>query len=125
MLSCRTTTLWRQIMLSAKQAATSVAELDESSTIDLDEHRAVYALLLEARAKCAAYGKIEEAAEGYLKAKMGDHEIGLIDNTPVVSHKSTMRLVLSQRLLKAKYPVIALMCMERKLVRTWRVLSAK
>ncbi len=112
-------------MLSAKQATTSAAELDESSTIDLDEHRSVYELLLEARAKCAAYSKIEEAAEGYLKTKIGDHEIGLIDNTPVVSHKSTTRLMLSQRLLKAKYPITALMCMQRREVRTWRVLSAK
>jgi hypothetical protein len=112
-------------MLSAKQATISAAELDEPSAINLDEHRSVYELMLDARAKVAAYGKIEEAAEGYLKAKMGDYEIGLIDNKPVVSHKSTMRLVLSQRLLKAKYPITALMCMERKLVRTWRVLGAK
>jgi hypothetical protein len=125
MLSCRTTTLWRQIMLSAKQAAQSAAELDESSTIDLDEHRPVYELLLEVRAKLADYGKIEEAAEGYLKSKMGDREVGLIDNKPVVSHKFTTRMVLSQRRLKERFPITALMCMQRKEVRTWRVLGSK
>jgi uncharacterized protein YuzE len=112
-------------MLSAKQAATSAAELDESSTIDLDEHGSVYALLLEARAKRAAYAKIEAAAEGYLKSVMGENEVGTIDGQPVVSHKRTMRLVLSQRKLKAIYPITALMCMERKAVRTWRLLDTK
>jgi hypothetical protein len=112
-------------VLSAKQATTSAEQLDEPSTIHLDEHRPVYELMLEARAKQAAYAKIEQVAQGYLKDKMGGHEIGLIDDKPVVSNKFSMRLVLSQRTLKEKFPVTALMCMERKLVRTWRVLGTK
>jgi hypothetical protein len=112
-------------MLSGKQATTSAAQLDEPSTIELDQHRPVYQVLMEARAKRDAYAKIEAAAEGYLKSVMGENEVGTIDGEPVVSHKRTMRLVLSQRKLKAIYPITALMCMERKAVRTWRLLDTK
>ncbi|MBM7771208.1 putative phage-related endonuclease [Actinokineospora baliensis] len=41
-----------------------------------------------------------------IKAVLGDGEIGTIGNVPVVSWKKTLRVAVSQKLLKERYPHI-------------------
>ncbi|WET76874.1 hypothetical protein P3102_22485 [Amycolatopsis sp. QT-25] len=91
--------------------------------VELTGLSAVIDALTEAKERVKFYEQLCDDLEAPVKARMGDAEIGLIDGEPVVSYKSTVRSGLSQKLLKERFPLIALACTSNGVVSTFRLLG--
>jgi predicted phage-related endonuclease len=93
------------------------------ATVKLDRFACLVAQLRDLKAHHEMYGKARAEVEGYLKTLMGDAEVGTVDGEPVITHRTTQRLVVSQKLLKQRFPVAAVACLENKRVSTFRLLD--
>lgn len=54
-----------------------------------------------------------------LKNRLGENETGTVNGVPVVTYRSTLRITLSQRLVKELHPEVARQCGEITEVRTF------
>lgn len=107
-----------------KNIATPAAESTSEKSVELTVAGVVLlATLRQVKKIQAYYGSVVAEIEKAFKAAMGDAEVALVDGEPVLTYRTTLRTALSQKKLKADYPVTALMCMVSKPVRTFQLLD--
>ena len=68
--------------------------------------------------------KVERATlESKVKRALGDAEVGLILDEPAVSYRRSMRMSVSESLLKSQFPTVAAAVLTTSEVRTFLVLG--
>lgn len=107
--------------------ATTLATPDPNESISdkaaLDDIAETVALLRKTGVKIAKFSKVQAELQRKIKARLADAEIGTIDGRPVVSWKRTLRVAVSQKLLKERYPDIVGDVSDISEVRTFKVLD--
>jgi predicted phage-related endonuclease len=103
--------------------ALSVPHPDQPDNTALDDLAAKVALLRQTNQKIAKYAKVQAELQHAIKARLGDMEVGTIAGRPVVTWKRTLRVAVSQKLLKQRYPEIASEVCDITEVRTFKVLD--
>ena len=93
-----------------------------SKTVELDELDQVWQAYITAKAQAARFVQLRDDLQQIVQKRMGDAEIGLIDGLPVASYKKSLRIFISQQLVKERHPAVALDCQDITEVRTFRVL---
>jgi hypothetical protein len=108
--------------ISGTTADAIVSELDKS--VALDEIKHVWQALLQARSQAARFAQLRDSLQKIVQNHMGSADFGLIDGIPVASYKRSVRIFVSQQLVKERHPEIAADCEDITEVRTFRVLVA-
>jgi hypothetical protein len=103
-------------------ATANAAAVDEPKTVELDGLDHVWQALLAAKAQAARFAQLRDDLQKIVQARMGDAEIGLLNGLPVASYKKSLRIFVSQQLVKDLHPAVALECQDITEVRTFRVL---
>jgi hypothetical protein len=95
-------------------------------TRPIDSFAHVVAELRRIKAEQARLSAERKTQESLLKAVLiaGGAEVGTLAGVAVVSFTSTLRIALSQKVLKARYPEIAKECSDITEVETFRLLDA-
>ncbi|CRK55461.1 hypothetical protein [Alloactinosynnema sp. L-07] len=99
---------------------------DATSTSDavaLDAIAEQIALLRKTGEKIAKFTKIQSELQRAVKARLGAVEVGTIDGRPVVTWKTTLRVAVSQKILKERYPDLVGEVSDITEVRTFKVLD--
>jgi predicted phage-related endonuclease len=111
-------------MFTRNTTAAAGADHPQDKSVELNGSGAqlVHALR-EVKKLEAHYKDVRTTIEGMLKAAMGDAEVALVDGEPVLTYRTTLRTSVTQKLLKERYPIAAIMCSETKPVRTFVVLD--
>ncbi|WNV86596.1 hypothetical protein [Umezawaea sp. Da 62-37] len=94
------------------------------TTLALDDHDHMVILLRDVQARLDLYGKMRKDVQNYLKDVLGDAEVGTLAGRPAVTWKSTLRIAVSQKLLKQRYPAIARECEDITSVHTFKLLDS-
>lgn len=94
------------------------------TTLALDDHDHMVDLLRDVQARLDLYGEMRKKVQNYLKDVLGTAEVGTLAGRPVVTWKSTMRIAVSQKLLKQRHPAIARECEDIIPVRTFKLLDS-
>lgn len=94
-----------------------------ADTAALDDLAAKLALLRQTGEKIAKYTKLQADLQRAIKARLGDAEVGTIAGRPVVTWKRTLRVAVSQKLLKEHYPEVVSEVSDIREVRTFKVLD--
>ncbi|MGI8310700.1 hypothetical protein [Saccharopolyspora hattusasensis] len=107
--------------ISPNVAATPAEPDGESVAVDaLAEY---VSLLRQVQSKIENLSRMRSDLQDKIKNALGDAEIGTVAGRPVVSWKRTLRVALSQRLVKALHPEVIPECEEITEVRSFRLLS--
>jgi predicted phage-related endonuclease len=80
-------------------------------------------LLRQITAQLAALGKLQTTIQRKIKSALGNAETGTFAGQPVVTWKRTLRVGVSQKLLKQRYPRIVADVLDITEVRTFKVLD--
>jgi hypothetical protein len=105
-------------------ATANASAVDEPKTIELDELEDVWQAYLKAKAQAARFTQLRDDLQKIVQTRMGDAEFGLLNGVPVASYKKSLRIFVSQQLVKQHHPDVALECQDITEVRTFRVLVA-
>jgi hypothetical protein len=102
---------------------TDVDSPAEKGSVELTGMGHVVAALRECKDQLAHFTKLRRDLESMIKVRLGGAEVGTLADVPVVTHRTTLRISVSQRELKARYPAIALECQDITEVTTFKLLD--
>lgn len=111
------------VLMSVTALAVPHPDDPGADTAALDDLAAKLALLRQTGEKIAKYTKLQADLQRAIKARLGDAEVGTIAGRPVVTWKRTLRVAVSQKLLKEHYPEVVSEVSDIREVRTFKVLD--
>jgi predicted phage-related endonuclease len=109
--------------MPATTLATPEPHESSSDAAALDDMTEIVARLRRTNDKIAGLTKLQADLQRTIKARLGEVEIGTIAGRPVVTWKRTLRVAVSQKLLKERYPQIVRNVSDITEVRTFKVLG--
>lgn len=92
--------------------------------IELDDLAAHLELLRTVEDQLARLKTLRGDLQRKVKTRLGDVEVGTVNGVPVVTYRRTLRITLSQRLVKELHPQVARQCEEISEVRTFLLVDA-
>lgn len=107
--------------MSQSSAAPTDVRPDVIELDDLSEHLEI---LRQVQSRLGQLGELRSDLQRKIKARLGDVEIGTVGGLPAVTWKRTLRVALSQKLLKAQYPEVLHDCEEISEIRTFLLVDA-
>jgi predicted phage-related endonuclease len=95
----------------------------DKGSVELAGMSHVIAALRECKDQLAHFTKLRRDLESMIKVRLAGAEIGTLADVPVVTYRTTLRVSVSQRELKSRYPAIALECQDITEVTTFKLLD--
>lgn len=96
---------------------------NSTQAVELDDLAHHLHLLRQVDTKIGKLTSLRTDLVQRIKAALGDDEIGTVDGIPVVTFKRTLRVALSQKLIKERHPEVIPDCEEITEVRRFLVLA--
>ncbi|MCS7484683.1 hypothetical protein ACFFQW_49170 [Umezawaea endophytica] len=107
--------------MSASQPAAIVTP---ANAVPLDDLSDSVELLRVVDAQLDTLKNVKADLQRKIKSRLGLAEVGLVDGRPAVTWRRTLRVALSQKLIKALHPEVLADCEEITEVRTFRLTEA-
>ncbi|MFT7836945.1 hypothetical protein Q5530_12415 [Saccharothrix sp. BKS2] len=95
-----------------------------AESVELDDLTGHLELLRTIEDQLARLKRLRGDLQNTLKRRLGDIEVGTVNGVPMVTYRATLRIGLSQTLLKERYPQIVRECEEITSVRTFLLVDA-
>lgn len=96
---------------------------EPATVVALDDFAEQLRLLRQTNEQLVALGKLQTTIQRKIKSVLGDAETGTLAGQPAVTWKRTLRVAVSQKLLKQQYPEIVGEISDITEVRTFKVLD--
>lgn len=107
--------------MSVSSSDTATVE-GAAESVALDEFAEYVEMLRQVQRNLDHWGKLRVELQNKIKDELGDAEVGTLRGRPVVSWKRTLRVSLSQKLIKTLHPEVIGDCEEITEVRSFRLL---